>query len=130
MWHTTKPAYLSYLGKTFWPLEGDVFVVDSFTHPAFRRRGIQNCSINRTAREARESGLSRRLSMVPWWNTASLRATSKNACTMAGRVGYWNTGLRRFYFASGDVQLNRAGVSVCPMTVRVMADEEGHIPSA
>jgi GNAT superfamily N-acetyltransferase len=122
-WHTTKPAYLSYLRRIFWPLEGDVFVVDSFTHPAFRRRGIQTGSINRSAREARESGLSRRLSMVPWWNTPSLLALSKNGCTTAGSVGYWNTGLRRFYFASGDVHLNRAGVSVRPLTVRVMAGE-------
>jgi len=129
-WHAMKPAYLSYLGKTFWPLEGDVFVVESFTHPGFRRRGIHTWSINRTAREARELGLSRRLSMVPWWNAPPLRALSKNGCTMAGRVGYWNTGVRRFYFASGDVHLNQAGVSVCPMTVQVMTNEDGHISSA
>ncbi len=117
-WHTTKPAYLSYLGKTFQPLQGDLFVVETFTHPAFRRQGIHTWSINQNAREARESGLSRRLSMVPWWNAPSLRALDKNGCTLVGRVGYWNAGVRRLYFSSGDVDLNGTGMSVRPMTVR------------
>ncbi len=117
-WYTTKPAYLSYLGKTFQPLQGDMFVVETFTHPAFRRRGIHTRSINQGAREARDSGLSRRLSMVPWWNAPSLRALDKNGCTLVGRVGYCNAGVRRLYFASGDVDLNATGLSVRPMTVR------------
>ncbi|MBI4572406.1 MAG: GNAT family N-acetyltransferase [candidate division NC10 bacterium] len=121
-WRAMRPAYLPYLGKTIWPLAGDVFVVASFTHPAFRRRGIHTWSINRTAREARESGLSRRLSMVPWWNTPSIRALRKNGCTVAGRIGYWNAGVRRYYFAAGEVHLNHAGVLVRPLPGQGIAD--------
>lgn len=113
-WRAVTPVYLPYLRKTIHPLEGDVFVVESFTHPAFRRRGIHAWSINRTAREARDSGFRRRLSMVPWWNIPSLRALSKNGCTVVGRVGYWSTGLGCHHFATGDVCLNHEGMFVRP----------------
>ncbi len=121
-WRTMRPAYLPYLRKTIWPLEGDVFVVESFTHPPFRGQGIHVHSVNWTAREAKDSGLCRRLSMVPWWATPSLQALSRNGCTMVGTVGYWNGGLQRSYFATGDVRLNHAGVFVRSPTARTIAD--------
>lgn len=113
-WYATAPAYLPYLGKTFQPSGGDIFTVEIFTHPAFRRQGIFNWSVSLTSREAREKGFVRRLSMVAGWNAPAVRATRNVAGKVVGTVGYWNIGCWRHYVATGDVRLEGNYVSVRP----------------
>jgi GNAT superfamily N-acetyltransferase len=111
-WRASTRTYLPYLGKSICPQEGDVFVVESFTHPAFRRRGIHAQSIRHTIREAQKSGMRRRLSMVPWWNVPSSRALHHNGCEVVGMVGRWSIGVWHQFFATGDVWLDGPCVSV------------------
>ena len=112
-WDTTTSAYLPYLGKTLSVLEGeDTIDSESFTHPAFRGRGMYSVSTIMALHRARDRGLTRSIGIVAWWNAPSLLVhLSKAGCTVAGTVGYWNMGLWRRYFATGDVCLDK-GASI------------------
>ena len=106
-WDTTRPTFLPYLGKTFCPLEGDCFAGSIFTHPAFRGRGIHTVSNIMALYRAKDRGFSRIITVAAWWNTPSLRVNQlKTGGMVVGTVGYWNAGLWRRYFASGDVCLD------------------------
>ena len=115
-WDATASPYLPFLGKTLLLLQGDVFAPDIFTHPAFRGRGIQTASSITALHRARNLGLSRFITMPAWWNTPSLRVNiEKTGRRVAGTVGFWNAGLRRYYFATGAVCLEGStGVYVRP----------------
>jgi len=116
-WDATVSPYLPYLDKTLRFLQGDIFATDVFTHPAFRGRGIQTASSIMALHRARDSGLSRFITMPAWWNAPSLRVNlQKTGRSVAGTVGFWNAGLCRYYFATGDVCLeNSTGVYVRPL---------------
>jgi GNAT superfamily N-acetyltransferase len=106
-WDATASPYLPYLGKTLRFLEGDIFATDAFTHPAYRGRGIQTASSIMALHRARDLGLSRFITMPAWWNAPSLRVNlQKTGRSVAGTVGFWNAGLRRYYFTTGDVYLD------------------------
>ena len=106
-WDATASPYLPYLGKTLRYLQGDIFATDIFTHPAFRGQGIQTISSIMALHRARDSGLSRFITMPAWWNAPSLRVNlQKTGRSVAGTVGYWNAGLWRYYFTTGDVYLD------------------------
>ena len=109
-WDATLSPYLPYLGKTLRFLEGDIHGTDNFTHPAFRGRGIYTASSIVALHRARDHGLSRSIGIVAWWNAPSLRVNlQKIGRSVAGTVGFWNAGLRRYYFTSGDVCLDESG---------------------
>lgn len=105
IWRTTKPVYLPYLRRTYLPSPGEIFVMEVFTPPAFRRHGIYIQSIARTGARARQSGLRRQSSHVAWWNTPVLHTANKTGAQVVGTVGYWNLGFHRHYFATGRVSL-------------------------
>ena len=115
-WDATASPYLPYLGKTLRYLQGDIFATDIFTHPAFRGRGIQTVSSIMALHRARDSGLSRFITMPAWWNGPSLRVNlQKTGRSVAGTVGFWNAGLWRYYFTTGAVRLgNSTSVHVRP----------------
>lgn len=112
-WDTHKATHLPYLGKTLRLIEGeDTMDSGSFTHPVFRGRGIYTVSTIMALHRDMNSGLTRSITIVAWWNIPSLRAhLSKAGYTVAGAVGYWNMGLWRCYFATGDVCLDK-GASI------------------
>ena len=109
-WETTRPAYLPFLGKTLWPLKGDIHVTEVFTHPAFRGRDIHSFSSRMAQYRFKHLGFTRSIAVVASWNAPSLRVTwEKSGFALAGTVGYRNVGLGRYYFATGDVCLDRDG---------------------
>jgi len=108
-WDTTRPAYLPYLGKTFRPLDGDIYAASIFTHPTLRGRGFHEISSIMALQRARDRGFARSVTVVAWWNAPSLRVNrEKTGRIIAGTVGFWNAGLWRHYFASGEVFLDDA----------------------
>ena len=107
-WDATASPYLPYLGKTLRFLQGDTHGIGVFTHPAFRGQGIQTASGIMALHRAKERGCSRYISIVVWWNVPALRINLKSGLSVAGTVGYWNAGLWRYYFATGDVYLDES----------------------
>jgi len=109
-WESTRPAYLPYLGKIFQVLEGDILISEAFTHPAFRGRGINSLASILALHRARARGLRRSIALVAWWNTPAMRSSwQKAGRVIVGTTGYWNLGLCRHYFATGDVGLDEGG---------------------
>ena len=117
-WDATASPYLPFLGKTLRFLQGDTFATDVFTHPAFRGRGIQTASSIMALHRARDLGLSRFITMPAWWNAPSLQVNlQKTGGSVVGTVGFWNAGLWRYYFATGDVCLDdNANIHIRPET--------------
>jgi hypothetical protein len=115
IWRATTPVYLPYLGRTYLTSSGEIFVMECFTHPAFRRHGIHNQSMNRTIARGQELGLRRQTSHVAWWNSPVLRASDKSCAKVVGSVGYWNLGFHRRYFATGMVLLRDNYVTLGPV---------------
>ncbi len=109
-WDATASPYLTYLGKTFRLQKGDTHATDIFTQPGFRGRGIQTVSSIMALHRARDLGLSRFITIVAWWNAPALRVNlQKTGRSVAGTVGYWNAGLWRHYFTTGNVYLDDSG---------------------
>lgn len=109
-WDAPASPYLPYLDKTLRYLQGDIFATDVFTHRAFRGRGIQTASSIMALYRARDLGLSRFITMPAWWNVPSLRVNvQKTGRSVAGTVGFWNAGLWRHYFTTGNVYLDDSG---------------------
>jgi GNAT superfamily N-acetyltransferase len=107
-WYAPASPYLPYLGKTLRLSQGDINGTDAWTHPAFRGRGITAASTIVVLHRARDLGLSRLISIAAWWNAPALRVClQKTGHSVAGTVGFWNAGLWRYYFTSGDVCLDK-----------------------
>jgi GNAT superfamily N-acetyltransferase len=105
-WDLRGPHYLPYLGKTLRLSRGDINARDVYTHPSYRGRGLYAASTIMALHRARDLGLTRHITIASWWNTPALRGNLRNSGhTIIGTVGYWNAGLRRFYFTTGDVCL-------------------------
>ena len=105
-WYATGSVYLSYLGKTLRLLEGECLIEDVFTHPAFRRRGIQSVGSLTTLKHLQDRGFRRAIAIVARYNTPTLRVTQKMGYAVAGAIGYWNVALWKRYFITGSVRLD------------------------
>jgi hypothetical protein len=129
-WDTTRPAYLPYLRKTFRPLEGDILTSESFTRRELRGRGIHSLSWALALRRARDSGMSRSITLVAWWNGPSLRVNlDKTKRQIAGTAGYWQVGIFRWHFITGLVRCGADGnLFVVREAARNMPELEGQTP--
>ena len=102
-WEATRPAFLPYLGRTLRPEAGDLCVVDVYTVPRYRDRGLHTAGTFLALERARARGLARLVGLVAWWNTPARRVMEgKTGRTVVGSVGYWTVGLGRRYFARGE----------------------------
>lgn len=108
-WQGVGAVHLPYLGKTLRLARGDCFVSEVFTHPGFRRQGVFWSGVLWHLHRTRERGFTRTVSTPAWWNAQSIRAQQKAGFAIAGRVGYWNLGVWRKYFADGYACLEETG---------------------
>jgi hypothetical protein len=112
-WESRAPTYLPYLGCRLCPRPTDLLVVDEFTHPAARGRGLSTVSSLRSLHAARDAGCRRSVALVAWWNRPALRVTrDQMGRHLVGTVGCWTLGPLRRYFATGEVRLDADGVSM------------------
>jgi GNAT superfamily N-acetyltransferase len=105
-WDSDRRTYLPYLKRAFEPLTGDTLVVEAFTRPDFRGRGIHSQSTALAFDRARARGLTRSITMVASWNAPALHVLrDKAGREVAGSVGYWQVGPVIRHFATGAVRL-------------------------
>ena len=112
-WDSSRPAYLPYLRAVFSPAAGDIFAVDAFTHPAYRRRGIDWVATARALENARARGFARSVTVVARWNVPGIRVgRDKMSGRVVGRVTRWELGPLSRLRVTGDVQLTARGFSL------------------
>src|SRR4029453_14815322 len=105
-WDTAQPSYLPYLQATFEPLDGDTFVFEAFTLPAFRGQGIHSLSTARAFDRSREQGFRRSITLVAWWNAAALRALREKAGRDSpGTMLCWRLGIAARHVITGSVKV-------------------------
>jgi GNAT superfamily N-acetyltransferase len=109
-WEATRPTFLPYLALTLHPERGDLCVVDVYTTPRYRRRGLHTAGTFFALERARARGLTRLVGLVARWNSPGRHVMeAKTGRTAIGSVGYWTLGAGpRRYFARGDVRLDNA----------------------
>ena len=111
-WESSRPAWLPYLGLSLRPQLGDLCVVDVYTRPRFRGRGLHTAGTLLALERARASKLTRLIGLVAPWNRSARHVMEvKTRRTMVGSVGFWNLGARR-YFSRGQVCLEPKGFTV------------------
>lgn len=100
-WDTTNQLQVPHFATVFRPLPGDAIGDESFTHPAFRGRGIDAAGVLRAYQWARARGCRRSLTLVASWNTPSQQTQSKAGRRLVGSVGYRLTRGGRRNFVTG-----------------------------
>lgn len=114
-WQSIQAVFVPHIRTTLHPCAGDVIVLDVFTSPRFRGRGIGEFASRQALARARAMGLRRALWLVAWWNAPALHiAKHPEYRRCVGTVGYVNLGPFRRYFATGHVRLAPDGVRVDP----------------
>jgi hypothetical protein len=63
-WETSRPAWLPYLGLWLHPQAGDLCVVDVYTRPRFRHRGLRTAGTRLALERAPARGLTRLIGLV------------------------------------------------------------------
>lgn len=115
-WITREPVHLPYLGRTFRPAPGDVFVVDAFTRTDLRGRGLDRLSGLDYLHRVRAAGLRRSVALVAWWNAPAHRVSmDRMGYAAVGSIGFDHLLVTRRHFATGLVRLDAGrGFSLLP----------------
>lgn len=111
-WDSAGPAYLGYLHKTFCPPPLTILTLDVRTHPRFQGQRIGVFGAAFANRRSLERGHLRRVGLIARWNRHVVRYNLAIGASARGTVGYWHTGVRRLYFATGDVHVEGNMVSL------------------
>jgi len=114
-WQSTEAVFVPHIRKTLHPCADDIIVVDVFTSPRFRGRGIGEFASRQALARAWAMGRRRAMWLVAWWNVPALHiAHHPEYRRCMGTVGYVNLGPFRRHFATGHVRLAPDGVRVDP----------------
>jgi GNAT superfamily N-acetyltransferase len=118
-WETRRDAYLPYLQRHARPLTGDLWVVEVYTQPSHRGRGLYVAGTLMAMQRARDRGDLRLIGLIAGWNRTARRvAEEKLQRTVVGTVGYWGSGRWRCHFATGEIALDGDGRVFIPQRSR------------
>jgi GNAT superfamily N-acetyltransferase len=109
-WEACTETYFPYLRRAVRPLDGDLWIVDVYTHPARRRRGLYKAATVTAMHRARARGHQRLIGLIAAWNIPVRRiAEEELQRSVAGTVGYWTVGRSRPALVTGRVRLDERG---------------------
>jgi GNAT superfamily N-acetyltransferase len=111
-WYVSEPAWLPFLKVTWDPEAGDYTVLGAFTHPDYRRRGVNSALLQQGLARARELGLRRVVSFIADWNGPSLRATRRAGLEQTGTVTLWTLGLKTWHSYSGNARVTKGRLTI------------------
>jgi hypothetical protein len=133
-WDTSSPTYLPYLQRSVRPLPGDLWVVEVFTRPDYRNRGLYSASTGHAFAAAHAAGYRRAIGLVSPWNRPGMHVmVDKWRRAPVGRVGYVGVGSWCRSFMRGRVRADDTGAIFVPTDAGpeptvgpTRADREGH----
>jgi hypothetical protein len=109
-WEARRDSYLPYLRRPIRPLDRDLWVVDVYTHPAMRGRGLYAWGSALAMQRARDQGAARLIGLIAGWNHPARRvAEGKFQRAVVGSAGYWALGPRRYHFVTGEAGVDGEG---------------------
>jgi GNAT superfamily N-acetyltransferase len=115
-WETSTEAYFPYIRRRVRPLDGDRWIVDVYTHPSWRRRGLYAAATVAAMHRAREQGHRRLIGLIAAWNTPARRVAERELQrSVIGTVGHWAIGYWRPPLMSGWVRLDDRGRVFVPL---------------
>ncbi len=115
-WETSAEAHLPYLHRVVRPLDGDLWIVDVYTHPSRRRRGLYAAATVAAMHRARERGHRRLIGLIAAWNDSARRVAERELRrAVVGTVGYWTIGPWRPPLVRGRVRLDDQGRVFVPL---------------
>jgi hypothetical protein len=115
-WETSAETYLPYLHRTVRPLDGDLWVVDVYTHPSRRQRGLYTAATVTAMHRARERGHRRLIGLIAAWNLPVLRVAEEGLRrAVVGTAGYWAIGRWRRPVVTGRVHVDEQGRVLVPL---------------
>jgi hypothetical protein len=106
-WLTSGKAFVEYLATEVRLGEGEVYLYDAYTSPAFRNLGVYGAASTRLARLLAAEGRVRTVAAVPPDDPAAVRACESAGYRRAGTVGYFGLGRwrRSFVRRRGETSL-------------------------
>jgi GNAT superfamily N-acetyltransferase len=106
-WRIIRDTRLPYLDKDFRLATGDILDDLAFTHPDYRRLGINTASFVHGLQDARQQGFRRTVTLVAVWNRHVWQfSTNRLGFKPAGVAGFWNLGVTKLHFSKGDLHLH------------------------
>jgi len=108
-------AYFPYLHSGVRPLDGDRWIVEVYTHPSRRRRGLYAAATVAAMHRARERGHRRLIGLIAAWNASARRVAEELQRSVIGTVGYWTIGRWRQPLVRGRVRLDDQGRVFVPL---------------
>jgi GNAT superfamily N-acetyltransferase len=135
-WDSPGPAHLSYLGRSARPLAGDLWVVEVFTRPDYRNRGLYSASTAHAFAAAHAAGYRRVIGLVASWNRPALHVmVDKWRRVPVGTIRETGIGPWRRMIVRGRVRADGAGAVFVPdpadppLAGAAWAEPERHAPS-
>jgi len=133
-WDTSSLAHLPYLRRSVRPLPGDLWVVEVFTRPDYRNRGLYSLSTAHAFASASAAGYRRVIGLVSPWNRPAMHVMlDKWRRAPVGTVGYAGVGPSRRPFVRGRVRMDDTGALFVPTDAAsnprvgpTRADREAH----
>ncbi len=115
-WETSVATYFPYLHRGVRPLDGDRWIVEVYTHPSRRRRGLYTAATVAAMHRARDRGHRRLIGLIAAWNTPARRVAEQELQrSVIGTVGYLAIGPWRPPLVRGRVRLDDQGRVFVPL---------------
>jgi GNAT superfamily N-acetyltransferase len=115
-WETTTETHLPYLRRAVRPIDGDLWIVDVYTRPSLRRRGLYTAATVAAMHRARERGHQRLIGLIAVWNAPARRlAEQKLQRSVVGSLGHWTIGPWRPPLVTGRARLDEWGRVFVPL---------------
>ena len=101
-WTATGSVYVPYIKRSLLIPDREVYSYDSYTHPAFRGRGIYMARNSYTARLHQEEGFQRSIALVAFENYSAWLILTRSGLRTLGAYHYLRTPLKGFYWETAE----------------------------
>ena len=112
-WVFVGAVYLPYLHRTLLLSPLDVFGDDAYSHPSFRKKGVQSHARYLTRLAVRDMGYRRYTGATASWHSKILKRAGKHGWQEVGMAGYVGIfGFRKYFWEGAVTEHDRTSLSL------------------